>query len=84
MQRYKLIDPNISESLKQNFHFQLGQQVCPVKEDGTPNLEDRGEIVDGERTENSPQGGSYGEKYRIKRKTGGFMILDLIQITESK
>jgi hypothetical protein len=54
------------------FDFKMGDPVCFVHEDGTPNLEMSGVIVDGVWEGTGNEAGAYTASYKVKVGDGNF------------
>jgi hypothetical protein len=62
------------------FRYHLGDEVAVIRDDGTPDLEMHGVIVDG-TCEYQPGGGSYRDTYEVKRADGTTFRARSVELT---
>jgi hypothetical protein len=68
MVKHRLSEPGE----ERRFDFKMGDSVCTVHGDGTPNLEKSGIIVDGVWEGTGNEGGAYTAIYTVKEGEGKF------------
>ncbi len=84
MSTFSLSDPNLSSSIRGLFLFRIGQRVCPLHQDGRPDLGKVGEVIDGElKVANPEKAGSRGETYQVRLENGEVIALNFPEITEA-
>ena len=83
MSTFRLSDPNLSSSIREDFHYQIGQRVCVIQQEWRSELSRLGEVIDGER-DVTQSCSSYSEKYWVRLENGEVIDLGLAQMTEAQ